>query len=304
MTTHQINVFISVFEMRSITAAAETLYISQPGVSSIIKSIEQELGVKLFERQGKNVKPTDACITVYSSVKKIQQIDQNLRYSISEHKYQSFLRLGTGIAFGENFLPDILPRFQKQYPNCNVYCIVDSMSTIEPMLLKSELDICIGESSIYHHSGLSYQELYHSPLVAICNSSHPLAKYQEVNADQLASYNLLFRNKGSQTRMATDVYFSGHNRPVQPILESDSSTALIRAAKENLGVAIITLDHYAVSSFDNILALKINNLNFVRYMDIVYNKNLILSPIDKAFIAFTKNYIQSLNLDTVVSCEP
>lgn len=292
MTTHQINVFIAVYEMRSITAAAGTLYISQPGISSVLKSLEQELGVKLFERQGKHIIPTNVCNTVYNSLKRMQQINQNLRYSISEHKYQSSLRLGTGITFGENFLPDILPCFKKLYPTCYIYSVIDTMHIIESMLLKSELDICIGESNIYHHSGLSYQELYHSPLVAICNISHPLAKERKVTAEQLAAYDLLLRNKGSQTRMATDLFFSDYNLSVQPILESDSSVALIRAVKKNIGIAIITLDHYVVSSSDNITALQIHGLNFIRYVNIVYNKNRILTPIEEAFISFTTDYVK------------
>lgn len=286
MNIRHLSIFVTVCESGSMTAAAQKLFISQPAVSIAIREFEDEYGVQLFSRSSKKLCLTEFGEEVYSYAKRILSLVDDMNLTITERKIHSTLRIGTGIAFGKLYLPYILKKFKQQHQNCSIYITVDSSEILEPLLANGELDLCIMEGTS-HSPELQHEELSRSPIVAICHHSHRFAREPIVTPQMLASENLLLRERRSPTREMVDAFFSNHNLTVRPIFESISALALLTAAREKLGIAILPLDHHQLLRLPELTVLPVPALNCVRFMDFAYRKNITLSPLVRDFISFT-----------------
>ncbi len=293
MNIRQLTIFITVCQYGSMTAAAQKLYISQPSVSNAIRDFENEYGVQFFDRSSKQLSLTEYGKEVYAYGTRILSLIDDITTSINNKKINTTLRIGTGIAFGKLYLPGIIKEFKQQNPQCIFNITIDSSEILEPLLANGEIDICIMEGTS-HIPDFQHQEVYHSPIVAVCHSDHPFAHRKNVTAEMLAQENLLLREKLCPTREMVNAYFSNHNLPVTCFYESSSALALINAVKENLGIAILPLDHYQCFYSPELKLIDIPDFNYTRYIDFIYRKKTIISPLAQAFMEFTIDYIENL----------
>lgn len=298
MNIRHLSIFVTVCESGSMTAAAQKLFVSQPAISIAIREFEDEYGVQLFKRSSKKLCLTEFGEEVYSHAKRILSLVDDMNLTITERKIHSTLRIGAGIAFGKLYLPYILKKFKQLHQNCSIYITVDSSEMLEPLLANGELDLCIMEGTS-HSPELQHEELSRSPIVAICHHSHRLAREPIVTPQMLASENLLLRERRSPTREMVDAFFSNHNLTVRPIFESISALALLTAAREKLGIAILPLDHHQLLHLPELAVLNVPTLNCVRFMDFAYRKNIILSPLVRDFISFTIDEAKQLLAEDV-----
>lgn len=89
----------------------------------------------------------------------------------------------------------------------------------------------------------------------------------------------------------TDAYFSNHNLSVTPFFESSSPLTLLNAVKENFGIAILPLDHYEYFYSSELKLINIPDFHYTRYIDFIYKKKTILSPLAQTFMQFVIQYI-------------
>ena len=292
MNIRQLTIFITVCQYGSMTAAAQKLYISQPSVSNAIRDFENEYGVTLFDRSSKHLALTEYGKEVYTYGTRILSLIDDITTSISNKKINTTLRIGTGIAFGKLYLPKIIKEFQQKNPQCNFNITVDSSEILEPLLLNNEIDICIMEGTS-HIPDFQHLEVYHSPIVAVCHKEHKLANCKSVTAEMLVKENLLLREKLCPTREMVNAFFSNHNLSVTPFYESSSAFALINAVKENLGIAMLPLDHYQYFYTPELTLINMSDFSYTRYIDFIYRKKTILSPLAQTFMQYTIDYLHT-----------
>lgn len=112
----------AVYETRSFSKAAKSLFISQPALSIAINHIEEELGCKLFDRSITPIQPTDACEYYLQQQRKIQAIEKEMKdyfLDIQELQQGSF-SIGSMSYYCCWTIPHLISEFKKQYPNINV----------------------------------------------------------------------------------------------------------------------------------------------------------------------------------------
>ena len=290
MNIRQLKIFVTVCQSGSMTAAAKNLYISQPSISNAIKEFEREYGIQLFDRTSKKLTLTESGKELYSYGTRILSLIDDLTTSINNRKSNTTLRLGTGCAFGEIYLASLIRYFQQNNDQCNFQIIVDSSEVLEPALTNGELDFCIMEGTS-HIPDFHHHEVYRSPIVAVCHQNHPFAAQKNVTAKMLAGESLLLREKMCPTREMTDAYFSNHNLSVTPFFESSSPLTLLNAVKENFGIAILPLDHYEYFYSSELKLINIPDFHYTRYIDFIYKKKTILSPLAQTLMQFVIQYI-------------
>lgn len=215
----------------------------------------------------------------------------DLATSINNKKINTTLRIGTGIAFGKMYLSKIIKDFKQLHPNCIFHITIDSSEILEPLLTNGNIDLCIMEGTS-HIPDFQHQEVYHSPIVAVCHKEHHLARKSNITAEMLIKENLLLREKLCPTREMVNAYFSNHNLSMTCYFESSSALALINAVKENLGIAILPLDHFEYFYTSDLKQIDVPDFQYTRYIDFIYRKKTILSPLAQAFMQFTSSYIQ------------
>lgn len=145
MLYEKLNYIIAIAEERNLTQAAKRLYISQPTLTLYLNRLENELGVKLFDRSKSPVTLTDAGAYYLEKIKKIYASEQALRSQIHfiATPTQTLL-VGIGQVRGHHWLPLFLPTFCSIHPDINVQIVQETEQQMYEDLQKQKLDVGIG----------------------------------------------------------------------------------------------------------------------------------------------------------------
>ncbi len=145
MNIKELQAFISVYDNRSITKAAERLYVSQPTLTRTIKKIEEDTGTELFKRTIEGIIPTVAGDIYNEHARKMIEIYRNLEHSISlmNDKNSGKLTIGTTFFLGAITLPVVLEEFNNRYPNIKLEIIEGTSFEIEAEIVKGIVDVGI-----------------------------------------------------------------------------------------------------------------------------------------------------------------
>ncbi|WP_342779155.1 cidABC operon transcriptional activator CidR [Paenibacillus hemerocallicola] len=135
--------FMEVVKCRSFTKAAEALHITQPTISKMVKSIEEELGVVLLNRSGKHVEPTDAGLAIMNQAQLIVNSFDSLSSDLADivQLKKGEIRVGLPPMAGARFFPKVIGEFRREYPLIRIELIEDGAKTIEKGVESGSLDI-------------------------------------------------------------------------------------------------------------------------------------------------------------------
>jgi DNA-binding transcriptional LysR family regulator len=178
MNLRQIEIFRTVMQTGSFTAAAAALHISQPGISRAARHLEIQLGVRLFERAQGRIQPTYEAVCLnaeiersYRGVQSIQEYARNLKFGV-----YSTLRIAGGPMVTAEILPRAITAMLKANPGAMVS--LDVLTRVQQMadaLLSEHADVCVSSNPI-DHPLVETQEVGHWELVCIYPQGHRFAQ--------------------------------------------------------------------------------------------------------------------------------
>ena len=184
---HRLECFIKVYEEQNITKASQQLFVTQQGLSGIIKSLEAELGLPLFFRKNNGLKPTQYGIAFYQYAIHISKDIKNARIELNKIKEMSQNVLHIGISNGvfPSMKIDLpITEFQKSYPDIHISISIEADFPCEEKLLSGELD-CAFLAGKFDNPKLSTTPLYQEPLYAWIHKSHPLARKKYITLSDI-----------------------------------------------------------------------------------------------------------------------
>jgi len=166
MLIEDIEIFKVVYETKSISQAAERLYISRPGLSQKITNIEARYGVKLFDRTSQGVFPTQAGLIAIRFANRVRALESDLEAEIAAlgECFEPTVTIGASLADGVELLPKIIKRFMDENPSTRVHLETGYEPEILQKMYNFEVDFAILENVplTYGFSveTLGYKELY------------------------------------------------------------------------------------------------------------------------------------------------
>lgn len=179
----------------NITAAADRLYTSQPGVSKQLKLLEEELGLQLFTRKGKSLGGiTSAGEQVIARARLIMQEVDNIRSLASDYydEEEGTLSIATTHTQARYVLPDIIAEFRKRYPGVNLNLHQGTSEQIADMVNANEIDFAIATGSKELFDDLLLVPSYHWDRKIIVPVDHALTKIErKITLNDLAEYPLV-----------------------------------------------------------------------------------------------------------------
>jgi LysR family cys regulon transcriptional activator len=198
----------------NITAAAEKLYTSQPGVSKQLKLLEEELGLQLFARKGKSLGSiTPAGHQVIERARLIMQEAENIRSLASDyyHEEEGELSIATTHTQARYVLPDVVQEFRKRYPRVSLNLHQGTSEQIADMVAANEIDFAIATGARDLFSKLLLVPSYHWDRIIVVPKDHDLAKLdhklslQDLAKHPLVTYVFSFGGQSSLKRAFADV---------------------------------------------------------------------------------------------------
>ncbi|PIQ33781.1 MAG: LysR family transcriptional regulator [Zetaproteobacteria bacterium CG_4_9_14_3_um_filter_49_83] len=295
ITLKQMKILQSIIEHQSYTDAAKSLFMTQPAVSMQIKQLEQQIGLPLFERSGKNIFPTEAGNELYNYAKNIQQTLQEASEIIEELKGMKRGKLHLTMASTANyFAPQLIAAFHHQYPGALVTLDVTNRPGLLQALDNNDTDMAIMGKPPKGHDLLG-TPFIDNPLVVIAYPDHPLAKQQNIQMSQIANESFIVRESDSGTRMAADRFFAEHQLELIPGMVMNRSEAIKQAVMAELGLGIVSLHTIEMElALKRLVVLDVEDFPIMRQWHIVHRKNKRFAAIPEAFKSFVLRHAESI----------
>lgn len=288
MTLRHMKLFIAVYQNQGVTKAAHQLHLAQPSISLAIRELEDYYGVRLFDRIGRRILPTECGKEFYGYAIHILSLFDEMEKKIKNWDTIGTLRVGASMTIGTHLLPEIIKQFQNTFPSLTIEAVIHTSSTIEQHILNNTIDIGLIENTP-NHSDILFEPFMKDSLCAIVPPEHPLTKKNVVTLLELAKYPFLMREKGSAGREILDAHFALEQLSIKPLWESTSTQAIIKGVETGLGIAI--LPYLLVESNINDGSVKQVSLTkpLQRDLNIIYHKSKYLTSNMKSFISLCKH---------------
>lgn len=291
MTLRHLSIFRAVCEAGfNSTKASEVLHMTQPAVSLAIKELEQYYGVHLFDRIGRRLQITDAGKQFLQYAIHITDLFQDMETGLRDWGSKGILRVGASITIGSQFLPGYVKAFSSRFPTIDVRAVVEQANRLEKKLLENELDCALTEG-IVHDPNIVSEPYMEDHLSVVCSADKGWRQGQIISIEEFQKERFLLREHGSGTREVFDRAVAQAGINVTAVWEAMSTTALVNAAINGLGIAV--LPHRMILPALNqglIVTVGVQNLVFRRNFYVIWHKDKFLTDAAKAFIALCKNY--------------
>ncbi|MGN7468213.1 LysR family transcriptional regulator [Cytobacillus praedii] len=237
MTLRHFEIFRAVAETGNFTRAAERLYITQSAVSHAIRELEERAGTALFDRLSKSVQLTKSGRILLEDIIPILSSCEALDARINCLEKLAPLHIVSSITIAAFWLPKILKKFEKDWPDIPINVDVVSAANAIEILRDGKADIALIEGATPQGPFICTPFASY-PLYIVCAPDYPII-HRELTLQEFCSEKLLLREKGSAIRDTLDsvLYLSGHT--AQPLWTSVNSLALIEAAKAGFGITIL-----------------------------------------------------------------
>lgn len=265
----------------SFSKTADLLYISQPAVSIQIKKFENELGFKLFEREGKQLQLTENGKILYRYTKEIFELvdEADIELSSQAVSLKGVVEIGASNTPGTYILPKILSEYTEAYPAVVSNLHIGNTYEVEKMVLENRVDFVIKGGDVINNSKLYVEWLTEDEVVFITSPNSPLANKQYVERSELSCAKFIVHEKNSQLyNLMVDV-LEDLNLLGNITVTVGHIDAIKQAVKLEIGIAAVPLpavkDELAAGT---LCQFKLKDKNWVYPYYLIYNKGRHRSP--------------------------
>ncbi|WP_425059280.1 HTH-type transcriptional regulator GltC [Sporomusa carbonis] len=288
MEWHQLEYFYTVAQLQHFTRAAKQLSLSQPALSRSIAKLEEELGIPLFERHGKNV-----TLNRFGEIF-FKHVDRAMQEIIAaKQEIQDIIDPDHGVvslAFlhsqGAHIVPDLLGRFHAEYPNIQFKLYQNPSHLLLEQLKSGEIDLCLS-SPIVTQEKIEWIPLFTEELFVVVSSDHRLAGRKSLHLAEIAGEPVITLKKDYSLRILTDQLFREAGFTPNITFEGEEIMTVAGLVETKLGVAIIP----RLPGIDNtkLSFIPISRPKCYRTIGLTWIKERYASPATKKFRDFVIN---------------
>lgn len=232
--------FIAVAELSSFRAAAETIHLSQPALSRRIDKLEDALGVRLFDRDTRNVELTavgrDFARKARALLDNLDEMLLGVR-DVAANRWGQ-VALACVPSTVHYFLPAVLRDYHARFPRIRVRILDESANEVLSAVAHGEVEIGVGITGSDEPT-LEFEPLLTEAFVAACHRDHPLARQPAVTWADLGRYDFMTVDKMSGNRLVMDLALAARRDRPQACFETRHVSTLVAFVEAGLGVAAV-----------------------------------------------------------------
>jgi DNA-binding transcriptional LysR family regulator len=288
---NQLRTFFLTAKEKSITKAAARLHVTQPAVSMQIKSFEQNLGIKLFRKYGKELRLTDTGMVLFDYAQRIFEIVEEMEYTLKGYGdlTKGSLTIGTTRSFARHLMPGLLSRYQERFPNVKVFLKVGSSQEIADGLMEFKYDLGI-IGRLPHMNKLKVIPYTKEEFCLVTSPSHRFAKKKKVSLGDLKNEPVIIRESGSGARYAILSFLNSHNVQPSVLVEAGSVEFIKEYIIKDQGISFLYKPEIELETKMRLLKpLGIKEGPIFIQTDIVFPRGAELSPPAQAFLQLIGN---------------
>jgi DNA-binding transcriptional LysR family regulator len=293
LSFRQLRAFVAVAEETSMTRAAARLSLTPSALSMLIRAMEDELGVKLFERTTRKLVLTEAGQGLLPVVKDVfQRLDAGVQSVLrTQQVKESVLTLATSPLMAASFVPKAMAGFREIHPAVKIRLLDAPVDTLPDLVRTGAVDmvICTASDEI---SDLHQELLYVDRLMLVCHRDHALAQSKEVSWEALINEPLVLMQQGSGLRTLADRALAKWSKNLTPAHEVSHVATALGLVEAGEGVSV--LPSYAIArsqptlNTPNIVTIPIVSPVVKRRVVALARSSEALTKTAAAFIAYFK----------------
>ncbi|MGM0563718.1 MAG: HTH-type transcriptional regulator CysB [Pseudomonadota bacterium] len=247
----------------NISAAAEKLFTSQPGVSKQVKLLEEELGVQLFRRNGKHLTQiTPIGARVIEKADLILREAGNIKALADEYRDDNagVLTLATTHTQARYVLPAVIRRFSEEFPRVRLNLIQGSPERISRMAVGGEADLAIATEAIATYSDLVMMPAYRWNRCVVVPKGHELTFAKKISLGALAQYPMVTYVKGLTGRGVMDEAFKAEGLTPDIVFTATDADVIKAYVRLGMGIGLIARQAYEKGLDDDLVAIDVGHL--------------------------------------------
>jgi DNA-binding transcriptional LysR family regulator len=287
----QLEIFVKVAELGSFSKAAESLYLTQPTVSEHIRTLEDQLGVRLLDRLGRGAAVTRGGQLLLSYAQRILAIAREARQAMDsfQGRMSGDLLIGASTIPGEYVLPPLIGRFKEKFPDISITLLIGDSQTVVDWVAEGRAELGMVGARLSHR-GVDYKELMPDEVVVVVPSSHPWHGRKQITLEELRGEPLLLRERGSGTRAALEAALAEAGKDLSSfriVGEMGSTQAIKQAVKAGVGISLVSKRAVEEECRSGLCwCLRVKDLKVTRSFHLATHKERSRSPLAEAFRVF------------------
>lgn len=289
LSLYKLEIFATVIQEGSFSAAAKRLPMTQPAVSQHIQDLEATLGIQLFNRNRRGAILTPAGEVLYDYTQRILSLVSEAEASVTAVNNLSGGQVSVMATPGINvyLLPAWISSFRAHYPNLGVVLQTGVTTEVASAVTTQSMDLGFveGELEGINLSGVGQCVLREIEMLLVVRHDHPWANRETVDAHDLNDVPFITRQPYSRTRTFLDRMLQRVGAMPHVVGEFDNPETIKQAVLANMGIAI--LPDYAVSQevqTGQLHTLRFSETAMIRHMTLLYDQTRALSPIASALL--------------------
>jgi DNA-binding transcriptional LysR family regulator len=292
MDIKHLRYFLEVARLRSFSRAAETLHVSQSAISKMVKDLEGELGLFLFNRDAKQIQLTESGESFLQHAQEVVALFNNLPLEVISASRLDKGRISIGLPpiTGATRFARLLGEFKKVYPKIEIALFEYGSKTIEAGILDGSLDIgiiCNAPNLESYHAFI----LSNDPLFVITSPDNPISSLPDVELTSLRHEKfVMYRNDFSLHHEIVNGCISAGFKP-EIIFETTQRELMTQIVSANLGIALLPGKTCAELSPGSITAVPLVRPQMFHQMSVIWKKGRHINRPAQLWIDFAKGYL-------------
>ena len=296
MELRQLRYFIEVAEREHVSEAAEHLHVAQSAISRQIANLEGELGVELFEREGRNIKLSPIGRTFLGHAKSAIKAIDYAKAQVDEYldPERGTIKIGFPTSLASHLLPTVISAFKSKYPNVAFQLRQGSYNFLIESIKNREVNIAFLGPVPLKEPGIKGDILFTEAIFALLPSSHPLAERKSLRLNELKKDQFVLFPKGYilekiAVEACRQAGFSPHISS-----QGEDLDAIKGLVSAGMGVTLLpeSTFHETTPRFTVKIPIEIPELK--RTVGMIIPENRELSASEKVFYRFAKDFFNIL----------
>jgi len=294
MDMRRLEAFASVYELGSFSKAGQKLFLSQPTISAHIAALEAELEVRLFDRLGRSVLPTQAADILYRHARETFASLDSARAEIAllREEVAGRLVLAGSTIPAHYLLPEVMARFTARYPDVSLRLNVGDSAVAAAMVANGEAEVgMVGANT--GQAELEFIPLVEDELAVVVGSSRLAKDAAGLTLTELETLPWVMREPGSGTRSALESALAEAGldlRALKVAAVVDTTTALLQCVRRGMGLAVTS--RFAAAELlerGELAAVPAPGLVLRRTFSLIHHRQRHLFPVARVFVDFLRD---------------
>jgi DNA-binding transcriptional LysR family regulator len=290
MDFEQLKTFQQVCRLKSFSRAAEKMGVTQPAISAQIRSLEKEVGARLFDRDGGKVTFTAAGRLFEPFAEHCLQCHSHILVAVNElyRSARGEVSVAASEATSLYVLPRVFAQYKKHYTRVNLNIVrAEHLRSLEAVISR-EVDFAVISMPV-KEPRLVVQAIHRDEMVLAVAPTHPLATHAVVKLDEVLKFPLLLLKQGRQRNLLNGFFASFEAQP-RIAMEVDSSELLKRLICAELGMGFLPRTNVLDDVHAGLLKIvRVDGMKLQRELALIYRKDRTLTRAAQAFLEIATN---------------